>query len=181
MMKKILSWFFRGLVLVIPVAATLYVLIMGFRFIDGLLPVRVPGLGFVLVIALITLLGLLSPRLLAMPLISLVEHGLEKVPLVKVIYSAVRDLMSAFVGDNRRFSEPVLVTVGQGANLHKIGFVTRKDLSALGIKDKVAVYLPHSYNFSGNLVIVPKENVTPLPISPAEAMKFIVTGGVTGI
>ncbi|HEY9123033.1 MAG TPA: DUF502 domain-containing protein, partial [Bacteroidales bacterium] len=93
----------------------------------------------------------------------------------------IRDLISAFVGKDKKFNQPVLVKVNKTAELEKIGFLTANDLSALKVKGKVAVYFPHSYAFSGELFIVPSELVTPLDITPAEAMKFIVSGGVTEI
>jgi uncharacterized membrane protein len=90
--------------------------------------------------------------------------------------------MSAFVGKDKKFTEPVLVKVNKDSELEKLGFITQHDLSRLGIeKGKVAVYLPHSYNFSGNLFIVPARNITPIDASPTEVMKFIVTAGVTAI
>ncbi len=100
--------------------------------------------------------------------------------MVKVIYTSIKDFMSAFVGKEKRFTEPVLVKVSHDSNLEKMGFVTQRDLRNLGIAgEKVAVYLPHSYNFSGNLFIVPVENITPINAPPAEVMKFIVTAGLT--
>ncbi|MBI2069868.1 MAG: DUF502 domain-containing protein [Elusimicrobia bacterium] len=178
-MRKLAGYFFQGLLLVGPFAATVYILYVTVSFLDGLLPVGLPGLGLLIIIGLITLLGYLGSLFIARPFITLFEKIVEKTPLVKIIYTAVKDLMTAFVGEKKRFSEPVLVTVGKDSGLQKLGFITQKDLSDLGIKGKVAVYLPHSYNFSGNLFIVPKENVMPLDISGAEIMKFIVSGGVT--
>lgn len=180
-MKRLVTYFLQGLLLVVPVAATVYALVAGFTLIDNLVPVKIPGLGFVVVIVFVAFLGWLSPYVLGNPLLAWVESWFERVPLVKVIYTALRDLMSAFVGEKKRFTEPVLVLVGRETGLQKMGFVTKKDLESLGIIGKVAVYLPHSYNFSGNLFIVPRENVTPLAINAADAMKFIVSGGVTGL
>lgn len=180
-MKRLVTNFFRGLALVVPVAATLYVLWAAFQLIDGLLPVHVPGLGFVIIVCAITLLGAASPLFLGNPLIAWAQGMLERVPLVKLIYTAVKDLMAAFVGDKKRFNEPVLVTMNKDCSIKKLGFLTQRDLSQLGLKDQVAVYLPHSYNFSGNLFIVSKDAVMPLNVSGSEAMKFIVSGGVTDI
>jgi uncharacterized membrane protein len=177
--RRLVTYFLQGLLLVVPMAATAYALVAAFTLIDNLIPVRIPGLGFVLILVVIAFLGWLSPYVLANPLAAWLERLLERVPLVKVVYTALRDLMSAFVGEKKRFTEPVLVLVGRESGLQKLGFVTKKDLTSLGLEGKVAVYLPHSYNFSGNLFIVPRENVTPLPVNPADAMKFIVSGGVT--
>jgi uncharacterized membrane protein len=180
-MKKLITNFLRGLVLVIPVATTVYILYATFMLIDGLLPVDVPGLGFVIIIATVTTIGAVSPFLLGNPIAAWAQQLIERVPLVKLIYGAVKDLMGAFVGEKQRFKEPVLVTLSKESGIKKLGFVTQRDLSDFGLSGQVAVYLPHSYNFSGNLFIVPSENVVPLPISGAEAMKFIVSGGVTDI
>lgn len=180
-MKQLAKNFFRGLALIVPIAATIYVLYAGFTLIDGLLPVNLPGLGFVIIIGAVTLLGALSPLFLDNPATKWGRRMLDRVPLVKLIYTAVKDLMAAFVGEKARFSEPVLVSISQGGHLKKLGFITRHDLSELGLNGQVAVYLPHSYNFSGNLFIVDKQAVQPLAISGTEAMKFIVSGGVTDI
>jgi uncharacterized membrane protein len=85
------------------------------------------------------------------------------------------------VGKKKKFNQPVLVTINRDTNLQRLGYITQSDLTNLGIYDKVAVYLPHSYNISGNLFIVPKEHVTPLQANGAELMKFIVSGGVSEI
>jgi uncharacterized membrane protein len=107
---------------------------------------------------------------------------LNKVPLLKTLYTSIKDLLSAFVGTKKRFNEPVLVNVGSGGGLQKIGFITEKDLSDLGIPNtKIAVYLPHSYAFSGNLFIVDASAVSPIDAKASDVMKFIVSGGVTNI
>jgi uncharacterized membrane protein len=103
---------------------------------------------------------------------------MEKVPILKVIYSAFNDLFSAFVGKKRNFNKPVLVLVNKSLGLKKLGFLTEEDLSLIDEKEKVAVYFPHSYNWSGELFLVPKEHIRPIDISPAEVMKFIVSAGV---
>jgi uncharacterized membrane protein len=99
---------------------------------------------------------------------------------VKLIYSSVKDLLNAFVGDKKKFTKPVLVTINKDNQLHRIGFITQDDLSTLGLKDMVVVYFPQSYAVAGDHFIVPKENVKPLDISGPVAMKFIISGGVSG-
>ncbi|HZG00693.1 MAG TPA: DUF502 domain-containing protein, partial [Chitinophagales bacterium] len=99
-----------------------------------------------------------------------------------LIYSSIKDLLGGLVGSKKAFSQPVMVLVNKESRLHKIGFLTKADLTDAGIDGLVAVYFPHSYNFSGELFLVPQENVTPLKtFAPANAMKFIVSGGVTAI
>ena len=130
---------------------------------------------------LLTFLGFIGQTIIARPFIKVFNKTIKKAPLVKVIYSSIRDLLSAFVGDEKKFDKPVLVKVNTISNLEKLGFLTQTDLSHLKIKDKVTVYFPHSYNFSGEMFIVPTEHVTPVDIPSSEAMKFIVSGGVTEI
>lgn len=188
--KKLLAWFLQGLLFTAPVALTIYIIFASFRVVDGILTdvilnifgFRIPGLGMVVILGSITLIGFLGSSIVFKPLLSYLDKLISQAPLVKIIYTSIKDFMSAFVGKERRFTEPVLVKVSRDANLEKMGFITQKDLSNLGISSgKVAVYLPHSYNFSGNLFIVPVENITALDASPSEVMKFIVSAGVTSI
>lgn len=188
--RRILSYFFQGLLFVAPISITIWALMLTFSYIDGLLihhldellGRNIPGLGLLVLIALITFVGMLGTTIIFKPLWKYFDQLLSKAPLIKIIYTSVKDLVSAFVGQKRRFNEPVLVKVGKGADLEKIGFVTNKDLRFLGIPDKkLAVYLPHSYAWSGNLFIVPAENIKPIDASATEVMKFIISAGVTNL
>ncbi len=188
--RKILYYFFQRLLYIAPVTLTIWGLIAIFGWIDGLLidyldtllQKHIPGLGIIVLLVTITLFGFLGSTILFKPFMAYLDTLLSKVPFIKLIYTAIKDLVSAFVGQKKRFTEPVLVKVGKGYELEKIGFVTNKDLSFLGVPDqKVAVYLPHSYAWSGNLFIVPAEHVQPLHASAAEVMKFIISAGVTNL
>jgi uncharacterized membrane protein len=101
-------------------------------------------------------------------------------PIVKLLYSAIKDILEAFAGDKKSFDKPVLAAVGPGSNAKIIGFVTRESLENLGLEDYVAVYMPQSYNFAGNVLLFPKEAVQPLEIESSQAMAFIVSGGLSG-
>lgn len=183
-MKKLLSYFFQGLLVSVPVAALVFVIYKAFVLLDGILPYKdvIPGLGIITLLAGITVIGFLANTIIARPIKKYFMQLLDRIPLVKTIYNAVKDLMSAFVGKEKKFDKPVMVKLLENSELEKLGFVTGEDLSELGIKnDKIAVYLPHSYNFSGNLYIVPRKNVTPIDASAADIMKFIVSGGVTEV
>jgi len=189
-MSKIIRYFLQGLILIAPIAITIYALVMLFEFVDGLLikmltnliGFKIPGLGLLIILVTISFIGFLGTTILFKPIISSLDKLISQAPLVKIIYTSIKDFMSAFVGKDKKFTEPVLVKVNKDAELEKFGFITQHDLSKLGIeKGKVAVYLPHSYNFSGNLFVVPVENVRPIDASPTEVMKFIVTAGVTSI
>jgi len=184
-MKKIFSYFFQGLIYIAPLGITIYIIYFLFKVIDGFIrgymqkffDIDIPGVGIVVTFILITLLGIIGSTIIARPIKRLFAKLMDKAPLLKVIYSAIRDLLSAFVGKEKKFDQPVLVIVNTISNLEKMGFITQKDLSDLGIMGKVAVYFPHSYNFSGEMFIVPAELVRPINIPSAEAMKFIVSGG----
>ncbi|MBK6966717.1 MAG: DUF502 domain-containing protein [Bacteroidales bacterium] len=188
--KNLLAWFLQGLLFTAPLALTIYIIYASFKVVDGILTdvilnifgFRIPGLGMFVILGFITLIGFLGSSIVFRPLLSYLDKLISQAPLVKIIYTSIKDFMAAFVGKERRFTEPVLVKVSNDANLEKMGFVTQKDLTNLGIlSGKVAVYLPHSYNFSGNLFIVPVENITPLNANPSEVMKFIVSAGITSI
>ncbi|MCB2197709.1 MAG: DUF502 domain-containing protein [Bacteroidetes bacterium] len=186
-MKRLLGYFFQGLLYIAPLGITIAVLYTSFVFLDGLfqpfltqyLGINVPGLSLIMVFLLVAFLGFIGQTIIARPIKRLVNHLINKAPLVKVIYSSLRDLLSAFVGKERKFNQPVLVKVNPVSELEKLGFLTQEDVSNLGVEGKkVAVYFPHSYNFSGELFIVPAEYVKKIDGSPADVMKFIVSGGV---
>jgi uncharacterized membrane protein len=126
------------------------------------------------------MVGYFGQTVIATPLKSFFKRMIHKVPVLEAVYSAFTDLINAFVGKEKKFNKPVLVLVNPTADLYKLGFLTEEDLSLLSEKEKVAVYFPHSYNFSGELFIVPRKNVRPLKINSAQVMKFIVSAGVTG-
>lgn len=180
--KKLAGYFLQGILLATPVAATIYVVFSLFQFIDGIIPVDIPGLGVLILLILITLLGFLGTTIIAQPIILYFQHIIDKAPVLKSIYSAVKDLTTAFVGKKKSFDQPVLVKMSEDSEIEKLGFITNTDLNQLGIADeKVAVYFPHSYAFSGNLFIVPKKNVQLLDRKASDVMKFIVSGGVATV
>jgi uncharacterized membrane protein len=178
-MKRLTRYFFNGLIFLVPVVATIYVIYIIFIKIDKIFKFPVPGTGFLITIFLITFLGFIGSNFLTRRLVNLVDIMFSRLPLIKMIYTSVKDLISAFVGEKRAFDKPVAVTLSSESNMRVIGFVTNESLSELGLADTVAVYLPQSYNFAGNLIIVPKDQVTPLSADSASIMKFIVSGGVT--
>jgi uncharacterized membrane protein len=187
--KRLFRYFLQGLLLFGPAGITIYGAFVLFTYIDGFvispvagyLPFHIPGLGILVLLIIITLLGIAGQTIILRPLRSIFDKFMESLPVVKVIYSALKDFFSAFVGSEKKFNKPVLVKVNTISELEKIGFITTEDLSDIGILDKVSVYFPHSYNFSGEMFIVPKEHIRPLNIPPSEAMKFVVSGGVTKV
>jgi uncharacterized membrane protein len=181
-MEQLLKYFLQGLLYAAPISITIYALIKVLGMIDGILPFRFPGIGILCILVSLTVLGFLANTIVARPIMYYVGKLIERTPIIKILYTSVKDLMKAFMGDKKKFNEPVLVTMDKNSGIEKLGFVTRTDLTKLGIaKGKVAVYFPIAYNMSGDLFIVPAENVVRLSGSSSEIMKFIISGGVTGV
>lgn len=189
-MKRLLRYFMQGLLYIAPISITIYALVVAFQFLDGLvstyiegyLGYNMPGLGLLTVIAGITFIGFMGSTFIFNPLMRYFDRLISKAPLIKIIYSAVKDLFQAFVGQQKKFTEPVLVKLNKEHEFERLGFITQHDLKPLGIKgEKVSVYFPASYSIMGELYIVPRENVELLNTSPSEVMKHIISGGVTRI
>jgi uncharacterized membrane protein len=189
MMKRLSRYFLQGLIYLAPVAITLFVVYRIFTFTDNLLRevlasifgIVIPGLGILIIIIFLTFLGFVGQTIIARPFKKLFNRLIRRVPMLELIYSAVNDFLSAVVGKQKKFNRPALVKVNAVTNLEKLGFITDEDLSIFGLSDKVVVYFPHSYNFSGETFIVPIDQVTPLNLPPSEVMKFVVSGGVADI
>ncbi len=178
-MRNLLNNFLRGLLLIVPMAAAIYVVWYLYNFLDSLIPIaeNIPGLSFIIILSLITIVGSFAKKYNT-GLIFWFEDIVKKVPLLNLIYSSIKDLMNSFMGDKKKFNKPVIVKVD--SNLFKPGFVTSDDLEKIGLPGKVSVYLPHSYNFSGNVFLTDKKNIKPLKNSSSEVMKYIVSGGISG-
>ena len=182
LLRKLGGYFLQGVLLTAPIGVTLYIIFQVFIFIDGIIPFDVPGLGVVSLLVFLTFFGWIGSSIIAQPITAYFKQIMDKAPIIKTVYTSVQDLVAAFVGQKKKFNQPVLVKLTKDSNLEKPGFITRESLDLLGIpKGKVAVYLPHSYAWSGNLFIVPEDQVTPLSISASEMMKFIVSGGVSSL
>ncbi|WP_232699346.1 DUF502 domain-containing protein [Brevibacillus daliensis] len=175
-----IRYFFEGLLLVVPLAATIYILYLVFTTIDNLLPLKIPGLGFLVTLAIIWIIGFLTSNVLTKSIIGLVDKLFTKLPFVKLIYSAIKDVIGAFVGDKKSFDKPVLVRLSMGSEARVLGFITRESLKDFGLEDFVSVYVPQSYNFAGNLLIFPRNQVEILDAESSQVMTFILSGGVSG-
>lgn len=187
MLRFLTKYFVRGLLIVVPGAVTLLVIYRVLNWVDGLLqPLLVryqlnfPGVGLVLALLFITLAGLLTSNFIARELLRELETVVSRLPLVKLVYSSIRDLIAAFAGDKKRFDQPVMVELYPGASAKVLGFVTRQHMAHLGLADHVAVYFPQSYNFGGTVVVLPRSRVTPLSTESGALMAFIISGGVAG-
>jgi uncharacterized membrane protein len=180
--KRLTGYFLKGLLLIAPLGLTLFIVVKSINYISGLFPSDYTLLSVLLVIAATAFLGWVATYFIQIPVVQFFDRILERIPLIKFIYTSIRDLMSAFIGKEKRFSKPVLIQYSASENIYKIGFVTQNDVANIGLKEGYsAVYMPHSYNFSGELVLVKNDMLLSVESAPEEVMKFIVSGGVTRI
>jgi len=192
--KALLNYFVKGLLVVVPVGAALFLIFWAVRSIDNALnlsdilwpgsktgkPVYIPGLGILNVIVVIFIAGILVTNVITDPIKRWANRWINRLPLFKFLYSSIKDLTEAFVGEEKKFNEPVIVEVNE-FGLKKIGFLVQKDLSSLNLPGEVAVYFPYSYSFAGQVVIISSDKVKPLDKSAADMMKFVISGGVSGL
>jgi uncharacterized membrane protein len=188
-MNSVLKYLLQGLIVVIPTALTVLIIVKIFQFFESVFsfvgltgsPALDTLISFSFLLIIITLIGLLASSFIFKKLFYFFEEKLEHAPLIRHLYSPIKDFMNAFMGNKKKFKKPVLVLTNPIANIHEIGFITQDDLKEWGLKEEMAVYIPMSYSFSGRLLIVPKQQVKLLNIEGADAMKFIVSGGVTDV
>jgi len=178
-MKKLSKYFFEGLIVVIPISVTIYLLYIIFIQIDGLFKFKYPGIGFLITMIGILIIGFIASHFLTKGFIVLVHNLFNRVPLVKIIYISIKDLTEALFGERKRFNQPVSVKLSNDNGVELLGFITEENPNFLGEKDKVAVYIPQAYNFAGNLILVAAENVKKLNVGAKEMMTFIVSGGLS--
>ena len=183
-LKRLASYFIQGLVILAPIAITVYFLYWLFENVDSILRpyVNVPGLGFLLIITGVILVGWISSNFLMGSVLNVFDQWMERTPGVKLIYTSTRDFFEAFAGNKRKFNKAVLANVF-GPDVWIVGFLTDEEMDKFEMgADKVAVYVPQGYNFAGQLYILPRERVRKIDkISSGEAMKYAVTGGVVDL
>jgi uncharacterized membrane protein len=189
--KALINYFVKGLLVVLPIGAAIYFIYWGIATIDQSLnlskvilednkgrSIYIPGMGILTVLVVIMLAGVIVTNLITEPIKMWFSRWFRRLPLFSFIYSSIKDLTEAFVGEEKKFNEPVLVEVNE-FGLKKIGFITQKDMSMLGLNGEVAVYFPFSYSFAGQLVIISTSKVKPIEKNAGEVMKFVVSGGVS--
>lgn len=179
--RRFVGYFLRGLVFLAPVVITLYICVAVVRAVDGWFGLSIPGAGFVASILLVTLFGFFASGFIARGVVVWLDDIMERVPVVRLLYSSIRDFINAFVGEKRRFDKPVVVKLFENSSAHALGFVTQESLESMGMANWISVYMPHSYNFSGQMYVFPRDAVSALDASSSDVMAFIVSGGVTGV
>ncbi|HMH33395.1 MAG TPA: DUF502 domain-containing protein [Puia sp.] len=199
-LRKLFQYFLQGLIILAPISITIVAVVSLFNWIDRILPNllhdffpkllgidelgnprTIPGLGFIVVILVVLLVGYISGTFIVSKLVELFDKILEKTPGIKIIYSTVKDFLEAFAGNKRRFNKAVLVNT-ESIDVWRVGFITKEDLLEFGMEEYVAVYVPQSYAFSGNLYLVKRDRIRMITdVSSTDSMKFAISGGVTEI
>ncbi len=178
-MRLLLGYFARGLVVLTPVAVTAYISWWVLDTVDGWLGIPIPGLGLVVTVAMITAVGFAASNLITRSFVAALEGLFGRLPFVRLLYNSTRDLLNAFVGEQKRFDQPVVIALTDDVRV--LGFVTQEAVTGLpGTTGTVAVYCPQSYNFAGQLLLVPASRVAPITSAASDVLAFIVSGGVTG-
>ena len=197
---KLVNYFFQGLIILAPIVITAWAVLSLFNYIDDILPnllhvlfpdlvklnpqgepEKIPGLGFLVVVLIVLSVGYISSLFFVSKFVDLFDRVLEKTPGVKIIYTTIKDFLEAFAGNKRKFNKPVLVNV-DASDVWRMGFITQTDLSQFDMLDHVCVYVPHSYAFSGITYFVKQDRIRVIKdVNSTDAMKFIVSGGVTDV
>ena len=184
--------FLTGLAIVLPVVVTIWIVwwvgtsfetLLGGLY-RAIFPewLYFPGLGILLGIGLTFAVGLLAKAWLFRNFLAFWDGILNRIPLIKTVYGAVQDFMNFVSGETgTRFNRVVLVEFEQPA-MKLMGFVTREDFSKfpnLAGEDEVAVFLPMSYQVGGYTLFLPRSQLVPLDVRAEDAMRFVLTAGLS--
>lgn len=189
--RALLNYLIKGLLIVVPISLSIFIVVWAVTTVDSWVNVNnilgvdphtnasrnIPGLGLALVVAIILMAGIFVTYFVTEPMYHWFKRVMNRLPLLNFIYSSIKDLTEAFVGDEKKFNHPVVVEVEAG--LKKIGFLTQNDLTKLSLPGEAIVYFPFSYSFAGQVYIVSHDRIKPLNMTATEAMKLIVSGGVS--
>lgn len=187
--KNLIKSFINGILTIVPIILVIYVIYKTFMFLDGLLgnllkpylkDDYIPGIGLFITIILITLLGWLSTKFITGRIIIIIDSILDRIPFVKTVYSVIKDTIHSFLGDKKSFSKVALVTI-PGTSMKSLGFITAEELEKFyePLADYIAVYIPQTFQVAGFTFLIPKEQVEVINVKPEDAMKFILSGGMT--
>ncbi|NGM64045.1 DUF502 domain-containing protein [Sphingobacterium sp. SGR-19] len=191
--QKLLYYLIKGTLVALPVAGAVFLIVWVVASLDNALnltthfledeqghPLYIPGIGILTVLLILILVGIIFTTFVTEPIRAWLKRTIDKIPLFNTLYSSIKDFTEAFVGDAKKFNEPVLVLVNE-TGMKKIGFLTQRDLHKIGLPDEVIVYFPYSYSVAGQVVVVKASNVQRLDMTATDAMKLVVSGGVSGI
>jgi len=191
--KRLLFYLIKGTLVAVPVAGAVFLIVWVVASLDSALnitnhfledeqgrPLYIPGIGILTVLLALILVGFVFTTFVTEPIRAWLRRTIDKIPLFNTLYSSIKDFTEAFVGDAKKFNEPVLVKIND-SGLRRIGFLTQRDLQKIGLPDDVIVYFPYAYSVGGQIAVVEAANVGPLDMSSTDAMKLVVSGGVTGL
>lgn len=191
--KRLLYYLIKGTLVTVPVVGAVFLIVWVVASLDNALnltthfledeqghPLYIPGIGILTVLVILILVGVIFTTFVTEPIRAWLKRTIDKIPLFNTLYSSIKDFTEAFVGDAKKFNEPVLVLVNE-TGLKKIGFLTQRDLQKIGLPDEVIVYFPYSYSVAGQVVVVKASNVQRLDMTATDAMKLVISGGVSGI
>lgn len=186
-MKKFVTYFFKGILILVPIVLTIYIVVIVFQLTDSILGryfvalgIKIPGLGLLTTIVLIILVGFLGTQVASGRIFNYIDGLFGKLPLIKIIYNTIKDIMNALLGRKSSFAKVVMIDLPGGDDIKILGFITKEDLEIFGLKDHIAVYILQSMQWAGFTLLVPKSQVQELDVKPDEALKFIVSAGISG-
>jgi uncharacterized membrane protein len=198
LLARLRAYLFAGILLTAPISITLYIAWIIVNFVDQwvarllppgynpnhYLPFSIPGLGLVLVLVVLILIGYLTAGMLGRFFLRASEGVLNRMPVIRSVYGAVKQIFETILAERANaFSKVVLVQFPR-EGMWRIGFVTGvipgnvQDVAEGGV---VNVFVPNSPNVTaGFLVLVPPKEIVPVDLTPEEALKLIVSGGIAG-
>ncbi|MEN6488383.1 MAG: DUF502 domain-containing protein [Syntrophaceae bacterium] len=186
-MKKFITYFFKGILILVPIVLTIYIVVFVFQLTDSILGryfvalgIHIPGLGLLTTIALIILVGFLGTQVASGRIFNYIDGLFGKIPFIKIIYNTIKDIMNALLGRKSSFAKVVMINLPGDNDIKILGFITKEDLEIFGLKDHLAVYILQSMQWAGFTLLVPKSHVKVLDVKPDEALKFIVSAGISG-
>ncbi|MEQ8163317.1 MAG: DUF502 domain-containing protein [Smithellaceae bacterium] len=186
-MKKFVTYFFKGILILVPIVLTIYIVVIVFQLTDSILGryfvalgIKIPGLGLLTTIVLIILVGFLGTQVASGRIFNYIDGLFGKLPLIKIIYNTIKDIMNALLGRKSSFAKVVMIDLPGGNDIKILGFITKEDLEIFGLKDHIAVYILQSMQWAGFTLLVPRSQVQELDVKPDEALKFIVSAGISG-
>ena len=185
---KLKNYFITGFIITIPLIVTIYIMWFIFDLIEGILKpfltligINIPGLSFLIMIFLISLAGFITNYAIGRQWIVLIENVFKKIPLAKVIYSAIKQTSDTLLLKKTDFKKAVLVEFPR-KGMYMIGFVTGdgiKDIQEKTAEDIVSVVVLTTPNpTTGFMVMVSKSEIKYLDMSVEEGFKMIITGGM---
>ncbi|MFZ3173120.1 MAG: DUF502 domain-containing protein [Carboxydocellales bacterium] len=191
-MRQLIKYFFTGIVSLTPILLTITIFSWLFRVGDdllgnyyrSLLGIDIPGLGLISIIIIVIAVGYFTTWYVGKALWNAIDQLFNRLPLIKSIYSILKETVGTLFGERKSFGQPVALRI-PGSNLRVMGFITNADLTSLGFPDHVAVYVPQSLQWAGITFIISKQDLefgeggsSQLDLPTEEAMKFILSAGV---